>query len=79
LEERLGDAVLRVHRGCLVVKDSVSGVEALGNGGHRVLFRDGLDGFRVSRRRVAEINGFLRRGSVAPDDRPSAVLVPFGG
>ena len=92
LERMLPPDLIRAHRCCLVGQSAwagmerqlsgqrwVSGAEAHGNGEHRVLFRDGLDGIRVSRRRVAEINGFLRRGSVAADERPSAVLVPFGG
>ncbi|MGM0813775.1 MAG: LytR/AlgR family response regulator transcription factor [Pseudomonadota bacterium] len=79
LEKRLAGSVLRVHRGCLVVKSAVSGAEARGNGEHFVLFRDGLDGIRVSRRRVAEINGFVRVGSGLQVERASAVRVPLGG
>jgi two-component system, LytTR family, response regulator AlgR len=33
LEQRLGDAVLRVHRGCLVVKGAVAGLRRVGVGG----------------------------------------------
>ena len=78
LEERLAGEVLRVHRGCLVVKSALSGVEAHRNGGHRVLFRDGLDGIQVSRRRMAEINGFVRAGSCVSAEQESSVRVPPG-
>jgi hypothetical protein len=52
LEERLGDAVLRVHRGCLVVKEAVAGVERCAGGGCWVVFRDCLEGVGVSRRQM---------------------------
>ena len=59
LEERLGEAVLRVHRGCLVVKWAVAGVETLAASEHQVLFKDGLRGVRVSRRQLGPIRDFL--------------------
>jgi two-component system, LytTR family, response regulator AlgR len=60
LEERLGDAVLRVHRGCLVVKEAVAGVETRGGGGCWVVFRDCLEGVGVSRRQAPALRFFLR-------------------
>jgi len=59
LEAALGDAVLRVHRGCLVVKVAVSGLETVAAGEHRVLFTDGLRGVRVSRRQLGSFRDFL--------------------
>ena len=62
LEQRLGDAVLRVHRGCLVVKGAVGGVETRGGGGCWVVFRDGLGGVGVSRRQAPVLRSFVREG-----------------
>ena len=59
LETALGDAVLRVHRGCLVVKSAVSGLETVAAGEHQVLFKDGLRGVRVSRRQLGSFRDFL--------------------
>jgi two-component system, LytTR family, response regulator AlgR len=60
LEQRLGDAVLRVHRGCLVVKGAVAGVERRRGGGYWVVFRDCLEGVAVSRRQTPALKSFLR-------------------
>lgn len=59
LEERLGQQVLRVHRGCLVVKGAVAGVEKRGGGDCRVVFRDCLEGVAVSRRQTPALKAFL--------------------
>ena len=63
LEARLGDAVLRVHRRCLVVKAAISGMETRGEGEHWLAFRDDLSAVRVSRRRVGAARGFFQRPS----------------
>ena len=60
LELRLGDAVLRVHRSCLVVKTAVTGVETRRSGDHWLLFCDGLESVPVSRRHKSSIRAFLR-------------------
>ena len=59
LEERLGDAVVRVHRGCLVVATSVAGLETTA-GRHEVSFNDGLQRVKLSRRQVAAFRSILR-------------------
>ena len=59
LETALGDAVLRVHRGCLVVKAAVAGLETVAAGEHQVLFKDGLRGVRVSRRQLGSFRQFI--------------------
>jgi len=59
LETALGDAVLRVHRGCLVVKAAVAGLETIATGEHQILFKDGLRGVRVSRRQLAPFRRFI--------------------
>jgi two-component system, LytTR family, response regulator AlgR len=59
LEERLGDAVLRVHRGCLVVKSAVRGLERR-CGHNRLLFRDNLEPVPVSRRQMAILRPVLQ-------------------
>jgi two-component system, LytTR family, response regulator AlgR len=64
LEQRLGEAVLRVHRGCLVVKGAVAGVETRGGGGCWVVFRDCLEGVGVSRRQVPVVKSSLRQNIV---------------
>jgi two-component system, LytTR family, response regulator AlgR len=62
----LGDAVLRVHRGCLVVKGAVAGVETRGGGGSWVVFRDCLQGVGVSRRQTPLLRSFLRQNVFNP-------------
>ncbi|MFO7902294.1 MAG: LytTR family DNA-binding domain-containing protein [Pirellulaceae bacterium] len=59
LEKRLGDDVIRVHRACLAVRTSIVGMEN-GQTGHRVMFRDDLEGVSVSRRKVAELSHLLK-------------------
>ena len=59
LEQRLGDAVLRVHRGCLVVKGAVAGVETRRNARHSLSFHDHLPPVSVSRRQMHLIKSFL--------------------
>jgi two-component system, LytTR family, response regulator AlgR len=59
LEQRLGDAVLRVHRGCLAVANSIAGVVKLTDGHHYVLFADGFDNARLSRRQMAPFRKYL--------------------
>jgi two-component system, LytTR family, response regulator AlgR len=65
LEQRLGDAVLRVHRGCLVVKGAVAGVEMRVGGGCWVVFRDCLGGVPVSRRQTPLFTSFLRQNEAS--------------
>jgi len=60
LEQRLGDAVLRVHRGCLVVSAAVAGVETRRSGEHWVVFRDQLEAVPVSRRQMPLLRSFLK-------------------
>ncbi|WP_018936443.1 LytTR family DNA-binding domain-containing protein [Thioalkalivibrio sp. ALJ24] len=61
LEERLGDEVLRVHRGALAVTRNISGLETRNAGDHRLLFRDDLEPVPVSRRQLTRVREFLRR------------------
>jgi two-component system, LytTR family, response regulator AlgR len=65
LEQRLGDAVFRVHRGCLVVKAAVAGFETRGSGDHWVLFRDCLESVPVSRRQTPLFRSFLRQNDAS--------------
>ena len=60
LEERLGDAVVRVHRSCLVVKEALTGVETRSNAEHWVLFRDYLEAVPVSRRQMPVLRSVLK-------------------
>ena len=60
LEEHLGDRVLRLHRSCLAVRSSIAGM-ANHSTCHSVIFRDGLDGVTVSRRKVSELRNLLRQ------------------
>ena len=59
LEKRLADGVLRVHRACLAVKTSIAGMESRQTG-HVLMFRDGLEGVSVSRRKVAELSQLIK-------------------
>jgi len=59
LEERLGEAVVRVHRGCLVVKGAVRGTER-GYGNLWVLFQDNLEPVRASRRQMSVLKSLLQ-------------------
>ena len=43
IEERFGDAVLRVHRSYLVLKTAVAGIENSSTVEHRVIFRDRME------------------------------------
>ena len=64
LEERLGDAVLRANRGCLVARSAVAGFETSLAGETRVLFRDGLAGTRISRRQLPVLRHLFSELSV---------------
>jgi two-component system, LytTR family, response regulator AlgR len=55
LERMLPDDLIRVHRGCLVVKSALAGVERRPSGEHWISFRDGLKPIAASRRRVREL------------------------
>jgi two-component system, LytTR family, response regulator AlgR len=59
LEKRLGDDVLRIHRACLAVRTAIAGMETR-SAGHVVMFRDGLEGVSVSRRKATELSHLLR-------------------
>jgi len=59
LEERLGDAVLRVHRGGLVVTRSIAGISKQPGGAHFVLFADGFERVRLSRRQASVFRKYL--------------------
>jgi two-component system, LytTR family, response regulator AlgR len=60
VEERFGDAVLRVHRSCVAVKAAIAGVENRSGADHHVLFHDMLAGIAVSRRQLHEVRRHLR-------------------
>ena len=66
LEARFGKAVLRVHRGCLAVRSSIVGMETRGNAEHRVMFHDGFEGIRVSRRRFRDLSNVLKLAEQGP-------------
>ncbi|MGM0552386.1 MAG: LytR/AlgR family response regulator transcription factor [Pseudomonadota bacterium] len=61
LEEAYGNAVLRIHRRCLAVRESIKGIETLRAGDHRVLFHDGLPPVPISRRQLPRVREFLRQ------------------
>ena len=65
LENRLGAAVLRVHRSRLVVKTALTGLETRENGEHWLQFRDGLDSVPVSRRQTSLLRAFLRQDDLS--------------
>jgi two-component system, LytTR family, response regulator AlgR len=60
LEEQLGGKILRLHRACLAVRSSIAGMSNHSTC-HSVIFRDGLDGVTVSRRKVGELRTLLRQ------------------
>ena len=65
LEERFGDFVLCVRRGCLAVKSSIKGLESHGPADHRLLFHDGLEPVAVSRRQLPKVRAFVRGDDAA--------------
>ncbi len=63
LEDSFGDAVLRIHRRCLAVRESIKGIETLRAGDHRVLFHDDFRPVPISRRQLPRVREFLRQQS----------------
>ena len=61
LERRLGDAVIRIHRSCLVVRSAIAGIETRSANDHRLMFRDGIEPSPISRRHLGDVREFLKR------------------
>ncbi|AUH53071.1 DNA-binding response regulator [Chromobacterium sp. ATCC 53434] len=62
LEQRLGDAVLRIHRNCLVMRHAVQELRRSGNGGDEqwvVRLRDIAEPLPISRRQIHAIKAAL--------------------
>ena len=66
VEERFGDAVLRVHRSCVAVKAAVVGVERRPDSENFLIFADGLAGIPISRRSLAQVRERLNTGDGHP-------------
>jgi two-component system, LytTR family, response regulator AlgR len=60
LEAKLAPYVLRVSRGCLVVRDAIVAIETRYDGKHYISFKDGLPSVPVSRRLYNSIKSLVR-------------------
>ena len=63
VEERFGDAVLRVHRSCVAVTTTITGMERRPGQEHLLIFADGLRGMSISRRSLADVRRRLMSSS----------------
>lgn len=66
LEQDYPDDVLRIHRSCLAVRGSITGIEHWMDNTHRLLFGDGMMPVVISRRHLAGVRAFLRTEKKPP-------------